>query len=348
MYNKKGKNIEKSITVNNINKSKPSGSCSGSYKDGRSTINIKASDDIGISRYEIDGTSYTSNNITINKEIKTVNITIYDKANNSTSISCNLEDKNSYESSTVSPTNPPSSSTTKPTTAPSNSSAKYILNNHKNISLNYYVSSYNKGFSYWVYLPENMRSNLPIIMYMPGLGEVGNDYEDNSTLALSNGPINEVVSYGYKYNAIIVHVQVPYGDKVYPYLSSYIELMNKLANDYNANKKKISVMGFSHGCYGVMNIMQGNQTYFSAAVVIGCDPKDRAKYFVSTPTWAFAGSGDGVSTMPGFVDSINKMGGTAKFNRPSYHAHNVIGNDYSILRDNNYNVIDWMTSQTRK
>ena len=94
MYNKKNKNIEKSITVNNINKTKPSGSCGGSYKDGKSVINIKAQDDIGISRYEIDGANYTSNQITINKELKTVNISIYDKANNSTSISCNLEDKN--------------------------------------------------------------------------------------------------------------------------------------------------------------------------------------------------------------------------------------------------------------
>ena len=333
MYNKKNKNIEKSITVNNINTTKPSGSCSGSYKDGKSVINIKAQDDIGISRYEIDGANYTSNQITINKEISKANITIYDKANNSTSISCNLEDNNIYgDVKNIDSRYPP----------------KYIIENHKNISLNYYFSSSNKGFSYWVYLPDNLKTNLPIIMYMGGLGEIGDDYANNYKGALNNGPINEVVSYGYKYNAIIVHVQVPSGNYVYSYLSSYVELMNKIADEFQANKKKISVMGFSHGCYGVMNIIQSYQTYFSAAVPIGCLPKDRAKYFVSTPTWAFAGGGEGVSTMPGFVNSINAMGGTAKFDRPPYHYHNVVGSEYSILRDDNYNVIEWMISQTRK
>ena len=76
MYNSKGKNIEKSITVNNIDKTNPTGSCSGSYKNGKSTINIKTSDNVGISRYEIDGVSYTSSQLTIDKEMSKVNIVV--------------------------------------------------------------------------------------------------------------------------------------------------------------------------------------------------------------------------------------------------------------------------------
>ena len=331
MYNKKGQNKEESITVNNINKSNPSGSCSGSYKDGKTYINISASDDIGIARYVIDGASYTTNQITINREMNSANVTIYDKAGNSTNISCNLDDKNFYGDIK---------------NIDSRYSPKYIVNN-KNISLNYYVSSNNKKFSYWVYLPDKVTANLPIIMFMGGLGEIGDDYANNSQIAVSLGPIAEVLKHGYSYNAIIVHMQVPSGKYVYEYLPSYVELLNKIADEFKANKKKISVMGFSHGCYGVMNLIPVYQTYFSAAVPIGCDPKDRAGSFVSTPTWAFAGGGDGVRSMPGFVNTINNMGGYAKFDRPPYHNHNVVGDAYSILRDDNYKVIDWMTSQTR-
>ena len=94
VYNKKGTKKEASIEVKNINKTVPTGSCSGSYKDEVSTINITATDDIGISKYMINGVSYTQNKITLTGELEKVNIIIYDKAGNAKNISCNLEDKN--------------------------------------------------------------------------------------------------------------------------------------------------------------------------------------------------------------------------------------------------------------
>ena len=93
-YSKKGNVKESSIKVSNIDKITPNGSCSGNYKDGISTINVNASDNIGIDRYVINGKSYTSGNITINNELKTANITIYDKAGNSKDISCEIKKEN--------------------------------------------------------------------------------------------------------------------------------------------------------------------------------------------------------------------------------------------------------------
>ena len=107
-------------------------------------------------------------------------------------------------------------------------------------------------------------------------------------------------------------------------------------------------MGFSHGCYGGLNIIKENQQYFSAAVLIGCECNQSAKYYVKTPIWTFVGSGEGNSTMPSFVSEINKLGGTAKHTKVSYQEHNIINDTYSILRDDNYKVINWMISQTKK
>jgi len=90
-YSKKGDTKEESITVSNIDKTSPTGSCSGSYKDNISTINISASDNVGVSKYVINGVSYTSKKITVNKAMEKANITIYDKAGNTKSISCKLK-----------------------------------------------------------------------------------------------------------------------------------------------------------------------------------------------------------------------------------------------------------------
>ena len=101
MYNNNGDKTEKKITINNIDREVPSGSCSGSYSNGISNINIKANDNNGISRYILNGTTYTTNNIKVNEELKNVTITIYDKAGNSKDISCNLEGKSVPASSST-------------------------------------------------------------------------------------------------------------------------------------------------------------------------------------------------------------------------------------------------------
>ena len=93
-YNNKGMSKQSSIEVKNIDRTAPSGSCSGYYQKGISTININANDNIGISKYMINGISYDTKNITINEQIDSVNIIIYDKSGNTKNISCSLEDKN--------------------------------------------------------------------------------------------------------------------------------------------------------------------------------------------------------------------------------------------------------------
>ena len=76
VYNVSGGGKEVNVNVNTVNTTKPAGSCSGSYQNGKSTINIKATDDIGIDKYVINNTTYTDSKITINKELKEVSVTI--------------------------------------------------------------------------------------------------------------------------------------------------------------------------------------------------------------------------------------------------------------------------------
>lgn len=106
-YNNKGIEKEESIEVTNIDKEKPTGSCSGVYGNGTSVITISASDNIGIYKYEVNNKSYTNNKITINSEMTNANVIIYDLAMNKTIINCNLSKNNKQTSSTSSNSNAP-------------------------------------------------------------------------------------------------------------------------------------------------------------------------------------------------------------------------------------------------
>ena len=213
-----------------------------------------------------------------------------------------------------------------------------------NIFKNYY-----KDFTYYLYLPDNLKSNFPIIVYLHDLNRRGSDYYNNSLNGITWGPLNEVRNYSASYSAIIIAPQVPANRQVVEFTKDYIQLINEIANKYSANKNRISVMGLSHGCFGVLQIVPENPNYFSAAVPIGCSwnkQDSTAEKFINQPVWAIRGKGDGAN-LEEFVNKINSYGGKAKYDYLDYADHNIFNNSYSILRDSNYDVINWMISQTK-
>lgn len=218
--------------------------------------------------------------------------------------------------------------------------------NNKNITLNYYKASTGQGFSYWLYVPENATANMPIVIFIHGLGERGNDYYNGTTLGIVSGPIREINRGAKKYDAIIIQPQIPSNDKSQNYGKAIVELTNKLATKLNANTKKISISGFSNGCYGVFAIVNQYQNYFSAALALGCTPSN-ANAFKTTPLWTMVGSGDGVSTMPPFVEQVKKInGGKAWHTKVPHNAHNITHDtNYSVFTE--YQVVEWMISETR-
>ncbi len=218
--------------------------------------------------------------------------------------------------------------------------------NNKNITLNYYKASTGQGFSYWLYVPENAGSDLPIVIYIHGLGERGDDYHKGTTMGINSGPIREINRGTKKYEAIIIQPQIPSNDKSQNYGRAIVELTTKLAKGLNGDMKRISISGFSNGCYGVFAIVSQFPSYFSAAVGMGCTPSN-ANSFKTTPLWTFVGSGDGVSTMPSFVEQVKRIhGGQAWHTQVPHHAHNIVSDtNYSVFVE--YKVVEWMIGQKR-
>ena len=317
VYNNKGGSKSQTIDVTNIDKVAPTGACSGIYKEGTSTIDINAKDNIGIEKYEINGVQYINNKITINKEMKTANVKIYDKAGNITSISCNLKDENPQ------------------------------IRYSRKMSVNYYNSNSGNGLSYWLYIPEGATENMPLIVYLHGTGSKGNDYKNNTRIGIQHGIGNDIYTKNKEYNAIILMPQTKANS--YLNMEELMELIQYIVTTYQINENKISIAGFSEGAYQLSNKMQNNVSYFSAVVLLA-NYVNNPETFKDIPVITMCGEKDSArnSAMKTFTNEVNKLGGNSTHYTIAGKDHNIVSSYYSVFRDDKYDLVNWMISQTKK
>ena len=84
----------KRVTVKNIDKIKPSGSCTATIENSKTTINVSAIDNVGINYYLYNGKERSNTNTyTYDSVLNNASVIVYDKANNSTTISCSIINK---------------------------------------------------------------------------------------------------------------------------------------------------------------------------------------------------------------------------------------------------------------
>ena len=224
---------------------------------------------------------------------------------------------------------------------------KKITSKYKKIKNNIYVASYDSSagsFSFWIYFPDKIKSNAPLVVYLHDLGCRGDDYNDSGDKAVWGGPIREIIKGYKKWDAVIIHPQVPSGSTAQKYSRPFNELIDDVSKNFKT--KKTSVMGFSNGCYGVFAMANDFKGKFSAAVPVGCNPTGSPSAFSSTAYWSFVGSGEGTSSMPAFANQVSSAnGGNAKHTATGHNAHNVLYDDdgYSIITS--YDVVEWMMRQ---
>ena len=92
VYDTNGNYKVESITISNIDKTKPIATCIANTYFDKTEIKVLASDNVGISKYVYENVySTTSNTYTINKGLDNVNVLVYDVVGNKTSINCDIE-----------------------------------------------------------------------------------------------------------------------------------------------------------------------------------------------------------------------------------------------------------------
>ena len=88
MYNKIGGKEVITVTISNIDKEKPSGTCSLEISNNKTKFKINATDNVGVNKYIYNSKEYTSNTFEVSGSIDTATVTIYDNAGNKASIKC--------------------------------------------------------------------------------------------------------------------------------------------------------------------------------------------------------------------------------------------------------------------
>ena len=318
-YSTKGMVKEKSIEVNNINKTKPTGSCSGSFENGVSIINVNASDDIGIKKYEIDKNSYSNNKITINKELSSVVIKIYDKADNVSEISCNLKDNN-----------------------------KPIISD-KSITFTYKYVSSEIYLPYALYTPSTASEGkkIPLVVWLHGGNEfyVGED-------AFKKSGLLEVIN-NWKLDGFNAYVLCPHAAGKWKSglwvteknANNVYNLIDKFIKENNVDKNKIILVGHSQGGRGVLYIPSVRPNYFSALVALSAfDPVNDISGLKHIPAKGYSeGYGYMQTTFAETFGKENYMDIMTSHGDIPNKAFNLDEN-----KDNKSDLVEWMLTQELK
>jgi predicted peptidase len=200
------------------------------------------------------------------------------------------------------------------------------------INLTTQVDSIN--YQYQVYLPAQIKAkkNLPVIVFLHGIRERG-----SGGFLPKEGAISEIMKqYFRQIPAIIVFPQCRSGS----YWSDptmeqmVLEAIDQTVGEFNADEKRLYLIGVSMGGYGVWHFASKYSEKFAALISI-CGGSsilsgDRfaplAEKVGKTPAWLFHGADDKivpVSESREIVKAIEENRGNVKYNEYKGVGHNV-------------------------
>lgn len=197
--------------------------------------------------------------------------------------------------------------------------------------------------NYWEFIPNNPTTNMPIVIFLHGDGEV------NNINAIKNiGFIRGTKSvYGDDFPYIVLQPNTRVTDWTRDSIKTTVkELIDKTCEDYLCDTEHIIITGMSRGAVGTWHMVNTYKDYFSAAVPVSCIGNINANNFVKVPVRAFVGSDGGdydmyYSGMKSNVDKINAAGGDAALEVVQGGTH---GSTYHIVYARK-SLIEWMLEQ---
>ncbi len=198
--------------------------------------------------------------------------------------------------------------------------------------------------NYLVALPENhnKEEKLPMIVFLHGAGERGTDVEKVKVHGLAK-TYEKHTPRGF----IVLSPQCPL-DRVWDnYVEELMELIELVAEEYGADKNRISITGLSMGGFGtwVMGITYPN--YFSAmAPICGGGMEWRASILKDIPIKAFHGVLDPTVPVKRSIDmvkAVNRAGGKATIT-----LYSKIGHNSWELAYTGSELVDWLISNVKE
>ncbi len=200
---------------------------------------------------------------------------------------------------------------------------------------------------YYVFLPEDYspEKKYPMVVFLHGAGERGNGKDELHKIQKHALP--KYASEGKNFPFILLCPQCPRRIVWNNIVFELKALIDKVAQDYNADMSRIAITGISMGGFGTWEMGLTFSNYFCAiAPVCGGGLSWRCGNLINTPVWAFHGDADSVVPPKNsieMVESVNKKGGNAKLTL--FHDVEHDSWDSAYLETT---VLDWLLSQKRE
>ncbi len=126
----------------------------------------------------------------------------------------------------------------------------------------YYKHNEYCNINYIVYLPDNPKKNMPLLLFLHGIGERGDKIEDVEKYALPK--------YMNKFNIpyIVVAPQCSNNNFWDYHLKDVENILETLYNEFNYDKQRVCILGSSMGAFGAWNYIMSRPHLFKGIVSV--------------------------------------------------------------------------------
>ena len=200
---------------------------------------------------------------------------------------------------------------------------------------------------YLFFLPEgyddDQKSKWPLILFLHGIGERGNDLE----LVKIHG-IPKIVETEKKFPFIALSPQCPadYVWKDEAMQEAVLDLLLKILKNYRVDNNRVYVTGLSVGGYGTWALAAKNPDLFAAAVPIcGGGEPSTARVLKDMPIWVFHGARDEVvlpEESEKMVRALQRVNGKVRYTLYPHAYHDSWTETYA-----NPELYDWLLTHKR-
>ena len=194
--------------------------------------------------------------------------------------------------------------------------------------------------NYLLYLPEDYettKTKLPLVLFLHGAGERGDDLEKVTMHGLP-----KLIKNGAKFPFIVVSPQCP--EEQWWNMESLTMLLDDVESRLRVDEFRIYLTGISMGGYGTWELALTDPHRFAAIVPIcGGSRTYMGRLLAHLPVWAFHGAKDTVVNpreSEEMVAAINAAGGNAKLTMYPDATHDSWTRTYE-----NPEVYEWMLQQ---
>ena len=199
------------------------------------------------------------------------------------------------------------------------------------------------NFGYWVYRPTiSTTEELPLIVYMHGIGERGSNLNKLTTVSLPKHLYDGDVTV----NAIVICPQCPAGTNWTNLADDVMELINIVCEEENVDRTSISLTGHSLGGIGTWSVALKYPDVFASLVPVSSTIKTPydCTSIAHIPVWSFHGALDTMrpASMLTAQTVINEAGGNMMVTMFEKEGHCITD---IVYNNPEYNVLDWMASQ---